>query len=46
MENFFRNLKRGTDKYKGMLPLKYFDFSSIGHFSYKCPHKNKECDEE
>jgi uncharacterized coiled-coil protein SlyX len=46
MENFVRNLKRGTDKYKGMLQLKIFNCGGIGHFSSKCPHKNKESDEE
>jgi uncharacterized coiled-coil protein SlyX len=46
MENFVRKLKRGTDKYKGMLPLKCFNCGGIGHFSSKCPHKNKESDEE
>jgi hypothetical protein len=46
MENFVRKLKRGTDKYKDMLPLKKFNCGGIGHFSSKCPHKNKYSDEE
>jgi hypothetical protein len=33
--NFVRKLKRGTDKYKGMLPLKCFNCDGIGHFSSK-----------
>jgi hypothetical protein len=46
MANFVRKLKKGTDKYKGMLPLKCFNCGGIGHFSSKCPHKNKYSDEE
>jgi hypothetical protein len=47
VENFVRKLKRGTDKYKGMLPLKCFNCDGIGHFSSKCPYaKNKGSDEE
>jgi hypothetical protein len=46
MENFVRKLKRGTGKYKGILPLKCFNCGGIGNFYSKCPHKNKESDEE
>jgi hypothetical protein len=47
MANFVRKLKRGTDKYKGMLPLKCFNCGKIGHFSTKCPYaKNSDSDEE
>jgi hypothetical protein len=47
MENFVRKLKRGTDKYKGMLPLKCFNCGGIGHFDSKFPYaKNKNSDEE
>jgi hypothetical protein len=46
MDHFIRNLKKGTKKYKGMLPLKCFNCGGIGHFSSKCPHKNKDSDEE
>jgi hypothetical protein len=44
MENFVRKLKRGINKYKGMIPLKCFNCGGIGHFSSKCPHKNKDSD--
>jgi len=45
--NFIRKLKRGTDKYKGMLPLKCFNCGKIGHFENKCPYaKKSDSDEE
>ena len=37
--NFVRKLKRGTTKYKGKLPLKFFECDRIGHFSSRCPNK-------
>jgi hypothetical protein len=46
MANFIRKLKKGTDKYKGMLPLKCFNCGGIGHFASKFPHNNKDNDEE
>jgi hypothetical protein len=46
MDNFIRKLKKGTIKYKCMLPLICFNCGGIGHFSFKCPHKNKYSDEE
>ena len=46
MANFVRKLKKGTEKYKCMLPLKRFNYGCIGHFSSKCPHGNKYSDEE
>jgi hypothetical protein len=45
MDNFVRKFKKGTDKYKCMLPLKCFNCDGIGHFFYKCPHKNKYSDD-
>ena len=33
-----RKLKRGTDKYKGKLPLKWFNCGKSSHFSSKCPY--------
>jgi len=29
-----------------MLPLKCFNYGGIGHFASKCPHMNKDSDEE
>jgi hypothetical protein len=46
MEKFVKKLKRGTEKYKGMLQLNFFNCGGISHFSSKFPHKNKESDEE
>ena len=45
--NFVRKLKRGTWKYKGKLPLKFFECGRIGHFASKCPYKgNPNNDDE
>jgi hypothetical protein len=43
--NFVKNLKRGTGKYKGKLPLKCFGCGRIGHFASKFPY-NKHTDNE
>jgi hypothetical protein len=40
-------LKRGTEKYKGKLPLMFFNYGRFGHFSSKCIYaKNIDSDEE
>jgi hypothetical protein len=45
--NFVRKLKRGTDKYKCMLPLKCYNFGGTSHFASKFPYsKNSDNDEE
>jgi hypothetical protein len=46
VENFVRKLKRGTKKYIGMLPFKFFNCDGVGHFASKFPYKNKENNEE
>jgi hypothetical protein len=44
--NFVRRLNKGTNnKYRGKLPLIYFNCDGIGHFSNKCPHKKNRNDE-
>jgi hypothetical protein len=46
--NFVRRLNKGTnDRYKGKIPLIYFNRDGIGNFANKCPHKkNKRNDED
>jgi hypothetical protein len=44
--NFVRRLKPGIKKYKGKIPLIFFNCDGIGHFSNKCPHKKKKRNEE
>ena len=35
---FIKKLERGTRKYKGKLPFKFFNCGRIGHFSQKYPY--------
>ena len=35
---FIKKLEKGTGKYKGKLPLKYFNCGRIGHFASKCTY--------
>ena len=45
--NFVKNLRRGSGKYKGKLPLKCFDFGRTRHFYSKCPfNKHSKGEEE
>jgi hypothetical protein len=39
---FVRRLKRGSGKYQGKLPFKFFNCGKIGHFASKCHHKKKD----
>ena len=44
---FIKKLDRGTSKYKGKLPLKFFNCGRIGHFSRKRPYpKQEDIDDE
>jgi hypothetical protein len=43
---FVRRLKKGSGKYQGKFPFKRFNCGKIGHFSSKCPHKNKDQNSE
>jgi hypothetical protein len=44
--NFVKRLNKGTGgRYRGKLPLIYFNFDGIGHFSNKCPYKKNINDE-
>jgi hypothetical protein len=44
--NFVRILNKGTNiKYRGNLPLIFFNCDGIGHFDNKFPHKKKRNDE-
>jgi hypothetical protein len=41
-EKFVRRLKKGSGKYQGNFPFKFFNCGKIGHFSSKCPHQKKD----
>ena len=46
MANFVKRLNKGTNgRYRGKLPLIFFNCDGIGHFANKCPHKKKRNDE-
>ena len=36
---FVKKLDRGSGKYKGKLPFKFFNCGRVGHYAAKCPHK-------
>jgi hypothetical protein len=37
-----RKLKRGSGKYKGKLPFKFFNCGRVGNFVAKCPYEKRE----
>jgi hypothetical protein len=39
---FVRRLKKGSCKYQGKFPLKFFNCGNIGQFASKCSHKKKD----
>jgi hypothetical protein len=44
--NFVKRMNKGTDgRYRGKLPLIFFNCDGIGHFANKCPQKKKRNDE-
>jgi hypothetical protein len=44
--NFVKRLNKGTNgRYRGKLPLIFFNCDGIGHLANKCPHKKKRNDE-
>jgi hypothetical protein len=49
-EKIVIRLKKGSGKYQGKFPFKYFNCGKIGHFASKCPQKKKdqnvECEEK
>jgi hypothetical protein len=40
--NFIRKLQKGSGKYKGKLPFKFFNCGKIGHFASKCPYPKED----
>jgi hypothetical protein len=41
-----RRLKKGSRKYQGKFPFKFFNCGKIDPFTSKCPHKNKDQNSE
>jgi len=39
--NFVKNLQRGSGRFRGKLPFKFFACGRVGHYVAKCPHKDK-----
>jgi hypothetical protein len=41
-EKIVRRLNKGSGKYQGKLPFKFFNCGKIGHFPSKCPYQKKD----
>jgi hypothetical protein len=41
-EKFVRRLKKGSGKYQGKFPFKFFNCEKIGHFASMSPHKKHD----
>ena len=39
--NFVKNLQRGSRRFRGKLPFNCFACGIVGHYTTKCPHKDK-----
>jgi hypothetical protein len=44
--NFIKKIQKGLGRYKGKLPLKYFNYGKVGHFSSKCPYPKEDPEDE
>ena len=42
IEAKFVRLKKGSGKYQGKFPFKWFNCGRIDHFASKCPHKKRD----
>jgi len=39
--NLVNKLQRGSRRFRGKLPFKFFACGRVGHYAAKCPHKDK-----
>eukprot|EP00253_Pinus_taeda_P036618 PITA_36618 len=38
--NFVKKIQRGSERFRGKLPFKFFACGRVGHYAAKCPHKD------